>query len=238
VLASNIPEIVPYLLYIMLPVPLALTIIQILSIDLGTDLLPAIGLGQEPPEPDTLKQPPRRPDERLLSFRVMATAYLFLGVIQAAFSIALFFIVLRRGGWEWGQELAPADPLYRSATGITLASVILMQVGNLVGRRSLRQSGLDAGLLRNRLMLAGIVLEIAFSWAIVYYPPLQAVLGTGAVSPTLFACAWLGIPLLFELDLLRKRAFAQNTPPAAPQAKSHAANKPPVRQQKSLTPQT
>ena len=68
VLASNIPEIVPYLLYIVLPIPLALTIIQILSIDLGTDLLPAIGLGQEPPESDTLKQPPRRTDERLLSF--------------------------------------------------------------------------------------------------------------------------------------------------------------------------
>jgi sodium/potassium-transporting ATPase subunit alpha len=154
VLASNIPEILPYLLYIVLPVPLALTIIQILSIDLGTDLLPAIGLGQEPPEPDVLKLPPRRSDERLLSFRVMATAYLFLGMIQAAFSLALFFIVLRQGGWEWGQELAPGDPLYQSATGITLASVILMQIGNLVGRRSIRQSGLDMGLLRNRLLLA------------------------------------------------------------------------------------
>ena len=66
VLASNIPEIVPYLLYIVFPVPLALTIIQILSVDLGTDLLPAIGLGQEPPETDVLKQPPRRADERLL----------------------------------------------------------------------------------------------------------------------------------------------------------------------------
>jgi sodium/potassium-transporting ATPase subunit alpha len=119
---------------------LALTIIQILSIDLGTDLLPAIGLGQEPPEPDTMKQPPRRSDERLLSFRVMATAYLFLGMIQAAFSLALFFVVLNQGGWKRGQEIAPRDPLYQSATGITLASVILMQIGNLVGRRSMRQS--------------------------------------------------------------------------------------------------
>ncbi len=59
VLASNVPEILPYLLFIVLPVPLALTVIQILSIDLGTDLLPAIALGQEPPEPEVMQQPPR-----------------------------------------------------------------------------------------------------------------------------------------------------------------------------------
>jgi sodium/potassium-transporting ATPase subunit alpha len=235
VLASNIPEIVPYLLYIMLPVPLALTIIQILSIDLGTDLLPAIGLGQEPPEPDTLRQPPRRSDDRLLSFRVMATAYLFLGMIQATFSLTLFFVVLNYGGWEWGQELVPSDPLYQSATGIALASIILMQIGNLIGRRSVRQSGLNAGLLRNHLMLAGIALEIAFAWAILYYPPVQGILATGSVSPILFACAWLGIPLLFGLDLLRKRVFLRTCPAVATQITPRATARLPCRRQQSFT---
>ena len=237
VLASNIPEIVPYLLYIVFPVPLALTIIQILSIDLGTDLLPAIGLGQEPPEPDTLKQPPRRTDERLLSLPLMTTAYLFLGVIQAAFSLVLFFVVLHRGGWEWGQELVPTDPLYRSATGITLASVILMQVANLVGRRSLRHTGLDAGLLRNRLMLLGIAMEVVFSWAILYLLPVQAVLGTGPVSPILYACAWLGIPLLFGLDLLRKHVLISNSPVTLPHTESCAQKDPPSRRQEPLSTQ-
>ncbi len=114
VLASNIPEIVPFLLYVVLPVPLGLTVIQILSIDLGTDLLPAIGLGQEPPERDAMKRPPRRANERLLSFSLMATAYLFLGIIQAAWSLFMFFLVLVQGGWQWGQELVrqrPALPL-------------------------------------------------------------------------------------------------------------------------------
>jgi sodium/potassium-transporting ATPase subunit alpha len=210
VLASNIPEIVPYLLFVALPVPLALTVIQILSIDLGTDLLPAIGLGQEPPEPDVMQQPPRRPDERLLSFRLMATAYLFLGVIQTAFSLVLFFVVLVQGGWQWGDELAARDPLYRSATGITLSSVILMQIGNVVGRRSQRRSGLDGGLLRNRLVLLGVALEVLFSWAILYFPPVQELLSTGPVSGGVYACAWLGIPLVFGLDLLRKRMLSNH----------------------------
>jgi hypothetical protein len=77
----------------------------------------------------------------------MVTAYLFLGLIQAAFSLFLFFLVLHQGGWYWGQQLSEADPLYHSATGITLAAIVLMQVGNVIGRRSLRGSGLDRGLL-------------------------------------------------------------------------------------------
>ncbi len=208
VLASNVPEIVPFLLYIALPVPLALTVIQILSIDLGTDLIPAIGLGQEPPEGDTMRRPPRKPEERLLSLPVMATAYLFLGVIQAAWSLLMFFYVLFEGGWGWGEELALSDPLYRSATGITLSSIVLMQIGNVIGRRSLRRSGLNSGLFRNKLILLGVAIEIAFSWAILYFPPVQQFLGTGPVAWHVYALSWLGIPLLFLLDLARKKLLA------------------------------
>ncbi|MGE0761033.1 MAG: cation-translocating P-type ATPase, partial [Pirellulaceae bacterium] len=107
VLASNVPEIVPYLLYIALPVPLALTVIQILSVDLGTDLLPAIGLGQEPPDPDAMRQPPRPLHASLLSGRLLVHSYLFLGMLEAVISLGLFFYVLTAGGWQWGQELAP-----------------------------------------------------------------------------------------------------------------------------------
>jgi len=205
VLASNIPEIVPFLIYVLLPVPLALTVIQILSIDLGTDLLPAIGLGQEPPERDAMGRPPRRLDQRLLSFRLMGTAYLFLGVIQAAFSLGLFFLVLHQGGWQWGQDLAENAPLYRSATGITLATIVLMQIGNVIGRRSLRGSGLDRGLLGNRILLLGVATEILFSWAILYFPPVQKILQTGPVDWQIYAAAWLGIPLIFGIDYARKK---------------------------------
>ena len=210
VLASNIPEIVPFLLFIVLPVPLALTVIQILSIDLGTDLLPAIGLGQEPPERDVMDRPPRGANERLLSLPLMATAYLFLGIIQAVWALFMFFLVLVQGGWQWGQELATSDPLYRAATGITLSTVILMQIGNVIGRRSLRYSGLDAKLFGNKLLLLGIAAEITISWAILYFPPLQQFLETGAVDVRLYALAWLGIPLIFSLDLVRKRVLRRH----------------------------
>jgi len=205
VLASNVPEILPYLLYILLPVPLALTVIQILAIDLGTDLLPAIALGQEPPEPEAMSEPPRDPHGGLLTAGLMCQSYLFLGLIEAGWSLLLFFLVLVQGGWQFGQELAGSDTLYRSATGIALASILLLQVGNLIGRRNRHRSGLDRGLLSNRLMLLGIALEIAFSWALLYWPPLQKILGTGPVEVEIYFLAWLGIPLIFGLDYLRKR---------------------------------
>ena len=205
VLASNVPEIFPYLLFIVLPVPLALTVIQILAIDLGTDLLPAIALGQEPPDAELMEQPPRGPHASLLTPDLLGVAYLFLGLLEAAWSLLLFFLVLAAGGWTWGADLAENAPLYRTATGITLASVVLAQVGNVLGRRHLYRSGLDAGLLRNPLLLAGIALELLFAWALLYWPPLCVILGTGPAPWHMLLLALLGIPLLFTLDIFRKR---------------------------------
>ncbi len=205
VLVSNGPEILPYLLYILLPVPLALTVIQILSIDLGTDIIPSMALGQEPPDIEEMRSPPRPREQGLLTPALVAHSYLFLGLLEALWSLTLFFVVLIAGGWHYGVELAADDPLYRSATGIALATILLMQIGNLVGRRYARRSGLDGGLLKNRLLLAGILIQVVFSWALLYAPPLQKVLGTGPVAPGFYLLAWLGIPLIFGCDYLRKR---------------------------------
>ncbi|ABA89518.1 cation-translocating P-type ATPase [Syntrophotalea carbinolica DSM 2380] len=209
VLVSNGPEILPYLIYILLPVPLALTVIQILSIDLGTDIIPSMALGQEAPDPEEMQHGPRRRDQGLLTPALICHSYMFLGLLEALWSLGLFFLVLVQGGWHYGQDLGAADPLYRSATGIALSTILLMQIGNLIGRRFARRSGLDRGLWVNRLLLAGILVQILFSWALLYTAPLQKVLGTGPVSWRMFALAWLGIPLIFGLDYVRKRLLGE-----------------------------
>lgn len=86
IFASNIPQIVPFLLFVFLNVPLPLTVLQILAIDLGTDLVPALALGSEKPEPGVMERSPRHRDERLLNSRVLLRAYGFLGPIEAAAS--------------------------------------------------------------------------------------------------------------------------------------------------------
>ena len=205
VLVSNGPEIIPYLLYILFPVPLALTVIQILSIDLGTDIIPSMALGQEKPDAQVLKQPPRDRRQGLLSLPLIAHSYGFLGLIEAAVSLSLFFWVLDAGGWQWGVELANSNELYRSATGITLSSILLMQIGNLFGRRSQYGSGLDLEALRNPLLVIGIAFEAVFSWAVLYSPTVSFVLGTGPVDIGVYLVAWAAVPLIFGVDYLRKR---------------------------------
>ncbi len=204
VLVSNGPEILPYLLYILFPVPLALNVIQILSIDLGTDIIPSMGLGQEPPSSEVMERTPRDISQGLLTPRLLIHSYLFLGMLEGVWSLFLFFYVLVQGGWQYGVELPVDSQLYRSATGITLATILLMQIGNLIGRRYHRQSGLNRGLFTNRLILLGIIIQVFFSWATLYWPPVQNVLNTGPVSAGVYGLAWLGIVLIFGADYLRK----------------------------------
>jgi sodium/potassium-transporting ATPase subunit alpha len=208
VLVSNGPEILPYILYMLFPIPLAITVIQILAIDLGTDIIPSMGLGQEKPDPDTMNQPPRDRTQGLLTLPLIAHSYLFLGLIEAAFALCLFFWVLTDGGWTWGIELGARDPLLLSASGITVSSIILMQIGNLFGRRSRLGSGLTLDFLQNPLIVIGIVFELIFSWAILYFPPLAKVLGSGPVDPAVYAIACLGPFLIFGLDYARKKILA------------------------------
>src|SRR3989338_2723629 len=102
ILTSNIPEIVPYLAFVLFRIPLPLTIIQILAVDLGTDMLPALALGAEKPDPDTMRRPPRPRSERLLNWGSLLRAYLFLGPLEAVAGMAAFFFVLHGGDWQYG----------------------------------------------------------------------------------------------------------------------------------------
>jgi sodium/potassium-transporting ATPase subunit alpha len=80
-----------------------------------------------------------------------------------------------------------------------------MQIGNLFGRRSRYGLGIDRAAFANPLLVAGVLFEIVFSWAILYFPPLNTVLGTGPVAWEVYVIAWAGIPLIFGLDYARKR---------------------------------
>ena len=176
ILTSNVPELVPYLALVLLRAPLALTILQILAVDLGTDMLPALALGAEPPGPGTMLRPPRRRGERLFDRSILVRAYAWLGAMEALGSMAAFFLTLSRGGWRWGDEIGPRTPLYLEATTACLAAIVLMQVANVFLCRS--ETGRLQGLRRNRLLLFGIAFELALLAAIVYTPPGRALFGT------------------------------------------------------------
>ncbi|MBI2960969.1 MAG: cation-transporting P-type ATPase, partial [Betaproteobacteria bacterium] len=212
ILTSNIPELVPYLAFVAFRIPLPLTIIQILAVDLGTDMLPALALGAEEPDPEAMRRPPRKRTQRLLSWPLLGRAYLFLGAIEAVTAMAAFFFVLRSGGWKYGEALDKLDPLYLQATTACLAAIIVTQVVNVFLCRDERASVFAFGLAKNRLIALGVAVELALMLGIVYTPWGQAVFGTAALS----ADAWLfmlpfaaAMLLLEEMRklLVRRRVF-------------------------------
>jgi sodium/potassium-transporting ATPase subunit alpha len=212
ILTSNIPEIVPYLAFVLFKIPLPLTIIQILAVDLGTDMLPALALGTEAPEPGVMQQPPRSPQERLWSWPLIIRAYLFLGVLEATAAMAAFFFVLSGGGWQYGDALGRHDPLYVQATTACLSAIIVMQVVNVFLCRSDRSSAFAFGLRSNPLLLWGIAIELLLILVIDYTPWGNMLFGTAPIP----AQAWLfTVPFalgMLVLEEVRKRLVRDRRP--------------------------
>jgi len=202
ILTSNIPEIVPYLLFAVFNVPLGLTVAQILAIDLGTDMVPALALAVERPHPEVMNRPPRRRSERLIDTGLLIRAYGFLGPLQAAGAMAAFFIVLAGGGWSWGQELATDAPLYLHATTACLATVVVMQMANLFACRSHDRSAFRFSPHTNRLIPIGLAFEAALIAALVYTPVGNALFATTLLDVN----DWLRAGLFALLLLLAEEA--------------------------------
>jgi magnesium-transporting ATPase (P-type) len=189
ILTSNVPELVPYLAFAFARVPLALTVIQILAVDLGTDMVPALGLGAESPDSQVMRRPPRTRRERLLTPGLLVRAYLFLGVLEAAAAMGAFFFVLAAAGWQPGQALSTSDVLYRQATTACLTAIVLMQVVNVHLCRSRRASIGSRPPFANPLITMGILAEIALILAIDYTDLGNALFGTAPIGYE----AWLAV---------------------------------------------
>ncbi len=204
ILTSNIPEIVPYLAYVLFRIPLPLTVIQILAVDLGTDMLPALALGAERPDPAVMQRPPRARGERLLNWGLVARAYLFLGALEAAAALAAFFLVLGTAGWHYGQVLGRLDPLYLEATTACLVAIVVAQVANLFLCRHPTHSILAPGLRGNGLLPLALAVELAVTLAIVYTPPGNWLFGTAPVGIEVWLAAGPLALVMVTLEEARK----------------------------------
>ncbi len=205
ILASNVPEIVPFLGYGFLGIPLALTIPQVLAVDLGTDMIPALGLGTEPPHADVMDLPPRPTTERLLSAPMLARSYLFLGAIEALVAMGGFFVFLFANGWTWGQQLDWSSPLYKEATTVTFAGIVLAQVANVFACRSDRLSVTTLGWFSNPLILTGIMTELVLLAVIIYTPIGNEIFGTSPLPIWFLGPLAIGALLLLAAEEARKR---------------------------------
>ncbi|MCR4399621.1 MAG: cation-translocating P-type ATPase C-terminal domain-containing protein, partial [Syntrophomonadaceae bacterium] len=197
--------------------PAALNILQILAVDLGTDMVPALALGAERAEEGVMRQPPRPKHRHLLDHWLLLRAYGFLGLIEAAAAMLAFVGVWRLNGITLAdlQAIHPAllagsapgevAALYRQATTAALAAIVACQLGNVFACRSEQR---PLPLLRagdNRLLALGIACEVGLLLALAYVPSLQAVFQTAPLRPWQWLALLLCPLLMLAADVLWKR---------------------------------
>ncbi|HET8758625.1 MAG TPA: cation-transporting P-type ATPase [Solirubrobacteraceae bacterium] len=210
IFAHATPEVVPFLIYALSggAVPLPITVMQILAIDLGTETLPALALGREPPEPGIMDRPPRPRDRGILDRPMLARAWLWLGLLEAALVTSGFFWVLHRAGWTPGDATGSGAPLhdaYLTATTMTFAGITFCQIGTAFASRTTHASLRAIGVFSNRLLLWGIAFELAFAAAVVYLPPLQDIFGTAPLGVPELAVLSVFPVIVWGSDELRRR---------------------------------
>lgn len=187
IFAHATPEVMPFLVFALAggAIPLPITALLILAIDLGTETLPALALGREPAEPGILDRPPRRKSERIIDRSMLIRAWGWLGLVEGVLVTGGFLLVLIGSGWSPGADVSPGSPLhdgYLTAVTMTFAGITACQVGTAFAARTTRSSLRAIGVFSNRLLLWGIAFEILFAAAIIYIPPVQDIFNTRALG--------------------------------------------------------
>ncbi len=196
ILSSNVPEIVPYVLQFFLKIPMPLSVIQILLIDLGTDQLPGLGLGAEKPEKHIMQRPPVGKNEKILDWEVFKRGYFMIGLIEGMAAMFAFLGFLFLNGWQYG-DLDINDEFHRQAMTMTLLGAITCQMVNVFTLRSWEDS-LWRLTRTNKIIWFGVIMEVVLILAILYVPAVQTVFNTATVP---FENLWLLIPFPILLIL-------------------------------------
>ncbi len=216
ILASNVAELVPFLAMVVFKIPPALIIMQILIVDLGTDILPALALGAERAEVGTMKLPPRAKTKPLLDRSLLLRAYCFLGLIEATLGMIGFLLVWQFYGYDFAtlQTIAPgilsrtANPtimfIYAQATTMTLAIIVACQDGNVFACRSERTSIFRLGFFSNPFIWLGIATEWTLIIAIIKITPLQRIFATAPLTAGQWLLLLICPPILLGAEEFRK----------------------------------
>jgi Ca2+-transporting ATPase len=162
-LTSNVGEILVMLLAPFFGLPLPLTALQILWINLVTDGLPGLALGVEPPERDTMRRPPHPPGESIFA-RGLGVDILWVGPFMGLVSL---------GVGLWGY--LTGNPYWNTMLFTTLT---LSQMGNALAIRSDRDSLFRIGILSNKPMLGAVVLTFVLQLLVTYWGPAQGLFST------------------------------------------------------------
>lgn len=202
-LTDNVAELTPFVIWALSggSFPLALGVLQILFLDIGTDLLPALALGAEQPGKGLMRRPPER--RHLMDGALMVRVFAVLGPVEALVEMSAFTVVLTAAGWHLGGSL-PAGGALITASGAAFAAVVLGQLANAYACRSSTVPPWQLGWFTNRLLLWAVLIELAALAAFLEVGPIAALLGHAPPTPLGWSVAFLAIPAVLAADYVYK----------------------------------
>jgi len=233
-LTSNIPEISPFLFFILLDIPLPLGTVTILCIDLGTDMVPAISMAYEEAESDIMKRQPRNPfSDKLVNERLISMAYGQIGMIQASAGFFVYLVILAENGfwpsrlfgirkaWDspavndlmdsYGQEWTFQDRKILEYTCHTafFASIVIVQWADLIICKTRKNSVFHQG-MKNVMLNFGLVFETCLAAFLSYTPGMQKGLRMYPLKLNWWFPALPFSLLIFCYDEIRKYLLRNN----------------------------
>jgi len=181
VFSHNWAELIPFVLYAVLGIPLPLLVPQVLAIDLAIDVIPSLALSREPPEAGIMQEPPRSIKERLFTRKVLLRS-VFIGVIIAAGAMIGCLNAWAAGGWHFGMQLAADSQVYAKGVTMTFAGIVVAQAGNVLACRTSKQSIFRTSLKTNKWIIFGIISQIGILSLLIYVPVMQGIFTTTALN--------------------------------------------------------
>ncbi|KAI2800570.1 Sodium/potassium-transporting ATPase subunit alpha-1 [Blomia tropicalis] len=233
-LTSNVPEMMPFLLYMIIGIPLGLGTITILCIDLGTDIIPAISCAYEPPESDIMNRPPRGDNDQLVNIRMIKMTYLYVGFISSAAGFLSYFIIMEQNGFHWrqlfgirrqwdsraindlpdryGQEWSyqARMRLQNACQTAFFVAIVVTQWFDLIISKTRRNSIISQGFCNNDVMNFALIFETALTIFLCYCPGLNHSL---QLDPLKWSWWSFGLPfgiMLMAIDEFRRYEIRHN----------------------------
>ena len=201
-LTDNVAELAPFAVWALSggSIPLAIGVLQVLALDIGTDMLPALALGVEPPGEHTLDGPARH--RRIVDGALLGRAFGVLGPVEALLAMGAFLAVLTSAGWRYGTD--PSGAALAVASGTAFAVIGLAQLANAFGCRSERSTVFEVPPTRNRALLVAVTAEVVLVGVFLGIPQIAELLGGGWPSYQGWLYAAGAAVVLIAVDTIAK----------------------------------
>ncbi len=201
--SSNLGEISVIFFAMLIGLPYPVLAVQILWVNLVTDVFPALSLGVEPPEKDIMERHPRDPKKRIITPKIFSK-WLVTGLIIGIGTLAVFIWQLTKGGWQFGGAVGIEDVFYLKALTMSFSTLVIYQLVNVFNCRSDSKTVFSLGFFTNKWLLIAAGVSLALQFMVVHVGFFQRAFYTTALTPMEWLIVLIVPMSIFIYDELRK----------------------------------